>query len=35
MNHQATLPGLARAVVTSFALVERRTADRGGDPIRY
>jgi len=33
MNHQATLPGPSRDVVTSCALVERRTAGRGGDPL--
>ena len=33
MNHQATLPGSARAALTSYALVERRTAGRGGDPL--
>jgi hypothetical protein len=33
MSNQATLPGPVRAVVASFAPVERRAADRGGDPL--
>ena len=33
MSYQATLPGPVRAVVASFAPVERRAADRGGDPL--